>query len=102
SRRAVAVCAPPPPLLPNPMKTPTEPLFIGVTPSPKVMLTISKDQQLYKKAYNDYSDLDGDGQIDTTYKHSILYYGYFDPRKCYLYSQPNGRFEPQEINSKEG
>src|SRR3954470_4638946 len=74
-----------------------KPLFTGAPIPPKVMLAISKDQQLYKKAYNDYSDLDGDGQIETTYKHSILYYGYFDPKKCYVYNQnggPNGRFEP--------
>ncbi len=69
------------------------PLFVGSNIPPKVMLTISKDQQLFKKAYNDYSDLDGDGQIETTYKHSIDYYGYFDPQKCYDYSdrvEPNG------------
>src|SRR5436853_605160 len=85
------------PPAPNPIDIATEPLFIGVNPTPKVMLTISKDQQLYKKAYNDYSDLDGDGAIETTYKHTILYYGYFDPKKCYVYNQnggPNGRFEP--------
>ena len=40
------------------------------------MLDISKDQQLHKKAYNDYSDLDNDGKLETTYKHSIDYYGY--------------------------
>jgi len=68
------------------------PLFVGATIPPQVMLTISKDQQLYKKAYNDYSDLDGDGVIETTYKHAIDYYGYFDPKKCYDYT--NNRFEP--------
>jgi len=73
------------------------PLFIGANIPPQVMLTISKDQQLYKKAYNDYTDLDGDGQIETTYKHSIDYYGYFDPTKCYDYS--NDRFEPQFVSA---
>src|SRR5688572_29399890 len=71
------------------------PLFIGANVPPQVMLTVSKDQQLYKKAYNDYSDLDGDGQIETTYKHSIDYYGYFDPTKCYVYN--NQRFEPAAL-----
>lgn len=71
------------------------PLFIGSNVPPKVMLTISKDQQLYKKAYNDYSDLDGDGDIETTYKHSIIYYGYFDSSKCYGYVTGVSRFEPQ-------
>lgn len=85
---------------PNNLKLATEPLFLGTNPTPKVMLTISKDQQLFKKAYNDYSDLDGDGQIETTYKHSISYYGYFDPTKCYEYAQPGGsagKFEPRAL-----
>ena len=56
---------------------------------------MSKDQQLFKKAYNDYSDLDGDGVIESTYKHSIDYYGYFDPKKCYIYR--NNRFEPERV-----
>ena len=54
------------------------PLFVTPPIPPLVMLDISKDQQLYKKAYNDYSDLDNDGKLETTYKHSIDYYGYFD------------------------
>ena len=72
-----------------------QPLYIGSSVTPKVMLTLSKDQQLFKKAYNDYSDLDGDGVIEATYKHSIDYYGYFDPKKCYIYR--NNRFEPERV-----
>lgn len=74
-----------------------QPLMVGANVPPKVMLTISKDQQLYKKAYNDYSDLDGDDQPETTYKHSLNYYGYFDSAKCYDYSVANGRFEPMAL-----
>jgi len=72
------------------------PLYVGANVQPLVMLTLSKDQQLYKKAYNDYTDLDptvGDG-IELTYKHSINYYGYFDPNKCYDYDTTNNRFFP--------
>ena len=77
-----------------------EPLIAGIQVPPQIMLAISKDQQLYKKAYNDYSDLDanltgGDAAIETTYKHSIEYYGYFDPDKCYDYVVASGRFEPR-------
>lgn len=75
------------------------PLFLQGSVQPQTMLTISKDQQLYKKAYNDYSDLDGDGQIETSYKHSIDYYGYFDPQKCYTYSAANKRFEPSSVSA---
>ena len=65
------------------------PLFVTPPIPPLVMLDISKDQQLYKKAYNDYSDLDNDGKLETTYKHSIDYYGYFDSYKCYDYVAGN-------------
>jgi type IV pilus assembly protein PilY1 len=58
------------------------------------MLAMSKDQQLYKKAYNDYSDLDDDGALETTYKHTIDYYGYFDPYKCYTYDTTNNWYTP--------
>ena len=36
------------------------PLFVGQAVPPKVMLNMSKDHQLFFKAYDDYSDLDGD------------------------------------------
>ena len=45
---------------------------------PMAMIDFTKDHQLYYKAYNDFSDLDGDGSsYETTYKHSFDYYGYF-------------------------
>src|SRR5688572_11060578 len=75
----------------------TEPLFLANRVAPKVMLALSKDQQLCKKAYNDYSDLDNDGVPETTYMHAITYYGYFDPIKCYKYV--NNRFEPTHITT---
>ncbi len=54
--------------------------------TPQVMLTMSRDHQYFSKAYNDYTDLDNDGIVDTTYDNSIEYYGYFDPDKCYSYT----------------
>ncbi|MCB1748869.1 MAG: hypothetical protein KDK06_16950, partial [Gammaproteobacteria bacterium] len=53
--------------------------------TPKVMMVMSRDHQYFFKAYNDYSDLDGDGIVETTYDNSISYYGYFDQDKCYDY-----------------
>lgn len=79
------------------------PLFVAPPIPPLVMLDISKDQQLYKKAYNDYSDLDGDNVLETTYKHSIDYYGYFDSYKCYSYGtstlSSSNHFVPQSWTS---
>lgn len=68
------------------------PLFATSPVEPRVMLLMSRDHELSKKAYNDYSDLDNDGALDTTYKDSIAYYGYFDSDKCYSYT--SSRFEP--------
>jgi type IV pilus assembly protein PilY1 len=62
---------------------------------PLAMLTLSNDQQLYYKAYDDYSDLNGDGAVDLTYNHDIDYYGYFDYTKCYSYNNGSGYFVPE-------
>jgi type IV pilus assembly protein PilY1 len=70
------------------------PLYLGAAVQPIVMLNLPRDHQLYVKAFNDFSDLDGDGTIDTQYKHTITYYGYFDAFKCYDYDTVNHRFNP--------
>jgi type IV pilus assembly protein PilY1 len=75
------------------------PFLAGQSIPPYVMLTMTKDQQLFKKAYDDYSDLDGDNVLDTSYKHSFDYYGYFDSKKCYDYVEGSRRFEPSSITS---
>ncbi len=75
------------------------PLYISGEVPPLVMLNVSKDHQLFYKAYNDFSDLDADSIIDTTYKHSISYYGYFDPNKCYSYNSGGGYFVPETISA---
>ena len=62
--------------------------------TPLIMLNASKDHQLFFRAYNDYSDLDANGVLETTYDTSIDYYGYFDSGKCYQYDSVQLRFEP--------
>ncbi len=62
---------------------------------PLVMLVMSRDEKLFYKAYNDLVDLDEDGTVDSTYKDSIDYYGYFAPNICYTYA--NSRFEPSAV-----
>ena len=71
--------------------------IVDNTTQPKVMINTSNDHQLFYKAYNDYSDIDGDGTKETTYSHSIDYYGYFDSYKCYKYDTGDERFEPFEV-----
>ncbi|GAB1535998.1 PilC/PilY family type IV pilus protein [Geovibrio sp. ADMFC3] len=70
------------------------PPFISAGASPLVMFVMGRDHKLYYEAYNDATDLDGDGIIDIGYTHSIDYYGYFDSYKCYTYSSGDGRFNP--------
>src|SRR5262245_52493111 len=53
------------------------PLFLTQAAEPLVMLTLSNDEQLYHKAYTDFDDVDGDRLIDTTYKDTFNYTGYF-------------------------
>ena len=49
------------------------PLFLTQGAEPLVMLNMSKDHQLYFKAYDDYSDLDGDNVAGSTYVKNIDY-----------------------------
>lgn len=67
---------------------------------PLVMLILSRDHRLYYEAYNDASDLDSDGTLDTTYKpDEIDYYGYFDSHKCYDYDSSQSRFNPISVTA---
>lgn len=76
------------------------PLFLSRTAQPIVMLSMSVDHELFKKAYNDYSNLDGNSltMADTTYRNDFEYYGYFDSNWCYSYRNANtnnpARFRP--------
>lgn len=66
------------------------PLFVNSSVPPLNMLVVGRDHKLFFPAYNDASDLDGDGSIDIRYKPSITYLGYFDSNRCYTYG--NGYF----------
>jgi type IV pilus assembly protein PilY1 len=62
------------------------PLFVSAAESPLMMLVMSRDEQLFTKAYADYTDLNGDGVLDTTYQDAFEYAGYFDSNLCYARS----------------
>jgi type IV pilus assembly protein PilY1 len=81
--------------------TPLPPYLSEIKGAPMVMLNLSRDHQLFYKAYNEYSDLDGDGVIETQYKHSYKYYGYFDNERCYEYSSDN-RYVPVSKAATDG
>ncbi len=75
--------------------TPLPPYITETKGAPMVMLNMSKDHQLFFKAYNEFSDLDGDGVVETQYKHSYKYYGYFDNERCYSYNITSQRYIPE-------
>jgi type IV pilus assembly protein PilY1 len=74
--------------------SPVPPHLTQVQGAPQTMLNMSRDHQLFYKAYNEYSDLDADGLPETQYKHSYKYYGYFDNMRCYVYSTSANQFNP--------
>ncbi|MEJ5207492.1 PilC/PilY family type IV pilus protein [Denitratimonas sp. CY0512] len=64
----------------------------GQNAPPLNMLVMGRDHKLYYEAYNDASDLNGDGVLDVGYKGhlsaddgGIDYFGYFDSYRCYTY-----------------
>ncbi|SDO69966.1 type IV pilus assembly protein PilY1 [Ralstonia sp. 25mfcol4.1] len=78
------------------------PLFAGGNVPPMVMIDLTKDHTLHQRAYNDYTDLDGDGKLDTTYTNSIEYAGYFDSAKCYTYDKTTIKgFVPKALVDKD-
>ncbi|MDO6687475.1 MULTISPECIES: pilus assembly protein [unclassified Agarivorans] len=71
------------------------PLYTASSPPPLVMLVMGRDHTLYYEAYNDASDLDGDGELDIRYSpNKINYAGYFDSNRCYSYA--SGKFSPEQ------
>lgn len=68
------------------------PLFVSEAVAPFNMLVVGRDHKLFFPAYNDASDLDGDGVLDIYYKPSITYLGYFDSYTCYTHA--NDVFTP--------
>lgn len=75
------------------------PLFLNASVPPMNLIVLGRDHKLYYEAYNDHSDLDGDGVLDIRYNPAIDYYGYFDSHKCYTYSAANGRFNPASVTA---
>jgi type IV pilus assembly protein PilY1 len=74
------------------------PLYLSPAVAPLNMLVVGRDHKLYYEAYNDYTDLNEDGVLDTKYKPTQMdYYGYFDSYKCYTYD--NTKFIPSRTTA---
>ena len=76
------------------------PQLIPGVGTPMTMLNLSRDHQLSYKAYNEYTDLNGDGIPEVTYLHSYQYYGFFDSNKCYTYNTASNQFNPSALADK--
>lgn len=81
-----------------------KPVLGAVSAPPLILLTMQRDGRLFYEAYDNASDINGDGVMDTKYKPALQqyidgiaqvdssgnpvildYYGYFDSHKCYTY-----------------
>ena len=79
---------------------PNTPLATQISAKPMVMLVAGKDHKLFYEAYNDASDIDGDGTLDIRFKPNITYYGIFDSTLCYTHnnqSDNTGLYTPNSI-----
>ncbi len=83
-----------------PMSLADAPLLWSSSVAPLNLLVMGRDHKLYFEAYNDHSDLNNDGVLDITYEpDQINYYGYFDSKKCYAYSQVSKLFTATSMGS---
>ncbi len=76
------------------LEWPAQPLTAMVSAKPMTMLIAGRDHKFFYEAYNDASDLDGDGQLDLYFKPGITYYGLFDSGLCYSYNSAASMFQP--------
>lgn len=83
---------------------PTKPLSATVSAKPLTMLIAGKDHKFFYEAYNDASDIDGDGILDTRFKPGITYYGLYDSTLCYSYGGTGnaGLFRPVKAADAQG
>lgn len=76
------------------------PLSVRQNVKPMIMLVASKDHRLYYEAYNDASDIDGDGVLDIRFKPGLTYLGLFNPALCYEHNgatDNTGLFTPVAV-----
>jgi type IV pilus assembly protein PilY1 len=84
----------------NAVTIPNAPLSVQTSAKPMIMLAMGKDHRMFYEAYNDASDIDGDGTLDIRFKPSIIYLGLFDSAVCYTHNEANdgtGLFTPSSV-----
>lgn len=76
---------------------PNQPLSAQPSAKPMIMLALGRDHRLFYEAYNDASDIDGDGAVDIRFKPAVTYLGLFNSAYCYSHnnaSDNTGLFTP--------
>lgn len=83
----------------------SQPLVGNTSAAPLFLISMQRDSRLFVEAYDDASDINGDGQLDLKYNPSLKeydpvakeytdkpldYFGYFDSRRCYEYKEFRG------------
>jgi type IV pilus assembly protein PilY1 len=68
-----------------PLSIPSVPLAATLNAKPMTMLIAGRDHRLFYEAYNDASDVNGDGVLDLRFNPRIEYFGLFDSDVCYSY-----------------
>ncbi len=83
---------------------PSKPLGATVSAKPMTMLVAGRDHKFFYEAYNDASDIDGDGTLDVRFKPSITYFGLYDSTLCYDYGGTgnSGLFSPVAAADSQG
>jgi type IV pilus assembly protein PilY1 len=72
---------------PDKMNYQNSPIMSTGRTIPRVLLVLSKDHKMFLQAYNEFTDMDGDGRVDTGFNPAVLYSGYFDPKSCYEFTR---------------
>lgn len=61
------------------------PVHVAQGAAPLVLLTVARDHSMAFPAYNDMTDLNGDGILDIGFNPTFPYLGLFNPKYCYIY-----------------
>ena len=81
---------------------PNQPLSAQPAAKPMIMMALGRDHRLFYEAYNDASDIDGDGVVDIRFKPAVTYLGLFNSNYCYSHNDANtdsGEFTPTALAS---
>jgi type IV pilus assembly protein PilY1 len=99
-KKALLACSMLPVLALSQWVIPGQPLSIQPSAKPLIMLGLGRDHRMFYEAYNDASDIDGDGSIDIRFKPSITYLGLFNSDYCYTHEGDESPTAVSDTNAR--